>query len=323
MKIVYTGIYASLIRDFIEFKQHCGFKYCTEQKILLQFDRLSRERNEDRLGIDSQLAHEWSLKRDNESDAYRYKRCITLNQFALHLNRKGITSVMAKAPKPKKNFTPHIYSRKELDNILVVCDGLECPTINRDSLYMVMPALIRFLLATGLRIGEALNLMIDDINLSDNYLTIRDTKNGKQRLLPFSESLATVLRQYLKHRYRFVSPNQAGFFFLTARGKKCKSEQIYRVFRKVLDRAGIPFKGAHYGPRVHDLRHTFAVKALENMVSNGMDIYCSLPILSTYLGHQSLDATNQYVRLTAEQHPGLIRDYEDIFINVFPSLEKL
>ena len=323
MKITFDGIYASLLRDFVDFKRHCGFKYITEEKIFLLFDRLTIEKKEKTPGISRELADTWSIKRDNESDAYRYKRCITMNQFSLHLNRMGIESAMARAPKPRKNFTPYIYTRKELDRIFDLCDNLKCDYVNKASLYVLMPVLVRFLSATGVRIGEALDLKINDINLTDNYLTLRDTKNRKERLLPFSESLAAVLKQYAVHRDKFNPSHKNGYFFVTARGRNCNPGQIYKVFRNILDKAKIPFKGGHYGPRVHDLRHTFAVMSLVSMVENGMDIYCSLPVLSTYLGHQSLEATNQYVRLTAEQHPGLVRNLEDIFINVFPSLEEI
>lgn len=321
--ILYNGIYASLLHEFIDLKQSLGFKYNTERKIFLLFDKLTIKQKESKLGISRDLADIWSIKRENESVAYCYKRCITLNQFSLHLNRIGIESSMSRSPKPKKNFTPHIYTQQELNSIFDVCDNLECNLITRDSLYIVMPSLVRFLFGTGVRIGEALDLKVDDIDLMHNYLTLRDTKNGKERLLPFSESLAVVLRQYKEHRDRLISQKKGGFFFRTLRGRKCNPGQIYKVFRKILDKARIPFKGCHYGPRVHDLRHTFAVKSLASMIDNGMDIYCTLPILSTYLGHQSLEATNQYVRLTAELHPGLIRNYEDLFINVFPSIENI
>jgi integrase len=323
MKITYNGIYASLLREFVDFKRHCGFKYSTEEKIFLLFDRLTIAKKEDKLGISRNLAATWSIKRDNESDAYRYKRCITLNQFSLHLNRMSIESAMAQAPKPKKNFTPHIYTQKELDSIVDVCDNPERGRIGRDSLNMVMPVLVRFLSATGVRIGEALDLRTKDINLTYNFLVLRDTKNGKERLLPFTQSLAIVLKQYAGHRDRLNTPREDSYFFLTLRGRKCNPGQIYKVFRKILDKAKIPFKGGHYGPRVHDLRHTFAVRSLVSMVENGMDVYCSLPVLSTYLGHQSLEATNNYVRLTAEQHPGLMHNLEDVFINVFPSLKEI
>jgi integrase len=313
MKIVYKGIYASLLHEFVDFKRHCGFKYNTEEKIFLLFDRLTIDRKEVNPAISRDLADKWSIKRDNESDAYRYKRCITLNQFSLHLNRMGVESAMAYAPKPKKNFTPHIYTGKELDAIFNACDNLVCGFIKRDSLYMAMPALVRLLSATGVRIGEAVGLKIKDMNLTYNYLIIRDSKNGKERMLPFAESLAVVLKQYASHRDRVNATSENDCFFTSVRGRKCSSEQIYKVFRKVLDKAGIPFKGGHYGPRVHDLRHTFAVRALASMADNGMDIYCSLPVLSTYLGHQSLEATNQYVRLTAEQHPDMVHNLEDIF----------
>ena len=109
-------------------------------------------------------------------------------------------------------------------------------------------------------------------------------------------------------------------FFLTYRGWPCKAENIYKRFRKFMDEAGIPVRGDHYGPRIHDLRHTFAVRSLKQMVDNGMDIYCTLPILSTYLGHQSLEATNHYVRICTEMYPDLVHSMEGIFNNVFPHL---
>jgi integrase len=322
MTIHFYGIYADDIRAFIDIKRHCGFKYNTEEKILHLFDEFTMQRKEKYIGISKELALAWSKRRDNESDAYRYKRSITLNQFVLYLNQNGKASTMSHVPKPKKTFVPYIYTVAETDRILEECDKLVCGPIKIDSVRFVMPALLRFLLGTGVRIGEAVDILDKDMDLEQKVFILRDTKNGKERLLPFTESLCNVLTQYYAHRNR-LNPNQAEpSFFITARGRKCNSAQIYKVFRQILKEAQIPFKGNHYGPNVHQLRHTFAVRSLLQMVRDGMDMYCSLPILSTYLGHQSIEATNNYVRLTTEIYPELIRNAEDLWINVFPCLKN-
>ena len=320
--IHFTGIYKEQIESFIDLKRKCGFKYNTEEKIMSLFDRITVERNEQDVVISKDLAREWSKLRPNESDAYRYKRCITLNQFAAYLSQQDHESARSYAPKPQKTFIPHIYSQDEIGRILSACDNMVCIPIKHDSVGFVMPALIRFLLSTGVRISEALNLRDCDIKMEHRVVILRDTKNSKERLLPFSETTETVLRQYRQHRERLNPTPHSDKFFVTARGRCCNSEQIYKVFRKISAKAGIPFKGNHYGPRVHDLRHTFAVKSLLQMAEYGMDIYCSLPILSTYLGHQSIEATNNYVRLTAEMYPHLVQNMDAVFTNVYPCLQN-
>lgn len=320
--IHFTGIFKEGIESFVELKRKCGYRYITEEKILQLFDRLTIERNEHDDFISKELAREWSKQRPNESDAYRYKRCITLNQFANYLSQQDKESAMSYAPKPKKTFVPHIYTEDEIKRIFTVCDNMECTPVKSDSIRFVMPALLRFLLSTGVRISEALNLRKEDVKMELRIVILRDTKNGKERLLPFPESMESVLRQYSQHRDR-LNPNPlCDRFFVSARGRDCSPESVYKVFRRILSKAGIPFKGNHYGPRVHDLRHTFAVKSLLKMADSGMDIYCSLPILSTYLGHQSIEATNNYVRLTAEMYPHLVQNVDAVFTNVYPSLRN-
>jgi len=187
----------------------------------------------------------------------------------------------------------------------------------------IMPAIIRLLFGTGLRIGEALALTHNDVNLTDNFLVVRDSKNGKQRIIPISESLAAVCRDYVHHRNALpVLKVDNGFFFVSLNGSPCSSDAVYRRFRDVLKIAGIPFTGNHHGPRVHDLRHTFAVTSMAQIAESGIDLYSTLPILSTFLGHQSLSATDTYVRLTAEMYPGLLKDIDRVCLNVFPEIKS-
>lgn len=320
MSNVFESVFAPYITDFIALKRQCGLRYYAEEKILRSFDRMAFDINIKEPVITAEFARELSGTRPNEAKATRYKRCITLNQFSLYLSQNGNESVRCIAPKPKKTFVPYIYTTRETDAILQAADSMECPRITQDSLCFVMPALLRFLLCTGVRIGEATAIQDKDMDLKNNVFILRDTKNGRERLLPFDVTLGKVLLQYRLHRDRCNPQRISMTFFSTYRGHQCKPEGIYKVFRNLLEQAGIPFKGNHYGPRLHDLRHTFAVRSLKQMVDNGMDIYCTLPILSTYLGHQSLEATNHYVRICTEMYPDLIHSMEGVFNNVFPSL---
>jgi integrase/recombinase XerD len=184
------------------------------------------------------------------------------------------------------------------------------------STVFIMPALIRTLYGTGIRISEALSLINRDVNLQDNYFILRDTKNGTDRLIPFSTSLSEVLKEYMSYRNKLpISTSEQTPFFVTLRGSFCNRDVIYRRFCKVLTLANIPKDRV----RLHDLRHTFAVHSLAKMAEAGMDLYCSFPVLSTYLGHQSWRATNSYVRLTADMYPELINKIDLICFNVFPN----
>ena len=320
MSRILSSVFKKHIERFLALKRQCGYGYIAEEKILHDFDRTAEAKGIQKPVISKELALELSRIRPNEAKATRYKRCITINQFSIYLSQNGLESAKCFAPKPKKTFVPYIYTREEAERILHIADNRVCDRITRDSLYFVMPALIRFLLCTGVRIGEALQIEDKDMDLVNNVFILRDTKNGKERLLPISQSLSDVLAQYKRYRQRINPGSLSHLFFLTYRGLPCKSENIYKLFRKFMAEAGIPFRGNHYGPRIHDLRHTFAVRSLKQMVDNGMDIYCTLPILSTYLGHQSLEATNHYVRICTEMYPDLVHSMEGIFNNVFPHL---
>src|SRR5699024_1593482 len=106
-----------------------------------------------------------------------------------------------------------------------------------DSLIIILPALIRLLYGTGLRISEALALKVKDVNLGDDYLVVRDSKNGKERVVPISVSLSAVLKEYLK--YRDLLPFKGEYFFITLSGCRCSTDRAYRWFRKILAKASI------------------------------------------------------------------------------------
>lgn len=315
----YQGTYATLIERYIDFKRNLGYKFISAESVFYLFDQFTIRNGETEIGITKELADKWAVKRPNESDSTCYKRVMYLIQFSSFLNDSGYSSYIPRLPKAyKSTFKPYIFSRDEMKDIFEASERLKLDNC-MDSAVNVIPALLRMLYGTGIRIGEAVSLKVKDVNLAEQYLIIRESKNGKDRMIPFSDSLADVCRQYRNSLQVIQCPED--YFFVKRNGRRCNPKAIYEWFRKVLWKAGISHGGKGHGPRLHDLRHVFSVHSLVAMAESGLDLYYSLPILSEYLGHQSLEATEKYVRLTSEMYPDIISDVNNICSFAFPEVD--
>jgi site-specific recombinase XerD len=147
-----------------------------------------------------------------------------------------------------------------------------------------------------------------------------------QRLVPVNSSLEEVMKQYESYRNRMPIEGLMGkesFFFVSAIGNPLTAKTAYRWFKKVLRQCGIPHIGKNQGPRVHDIRHTTAIHSLEKMVKGGVDIYCALPILSTFLGHKTISGTEKYVRMVQEIYPDIIGMQNPVTSFVFPNKPEI
>jgi integrase/recombinase XerD len=226
-------------------------------------------------------------------------------------------------PKLSKNFTPYIFTKDQISLLFKASDQLKGTRNNLTSKVFIVPALLRLLYGTGLRVSEALSLSCNDINIKSKYLILRHTKNGKERLVPISDSLCEVCKQYLDYRKNFPIVKDSNCLFINPDGSPCNIHAAYKWFRRVLYKAKIPHAGKGLGPRLHDLRHTFSVHTLAGMAEAGEDLYYSLPVLSTYLGHQSIGATDKYIRLTAEMYPSIIAKINEAFPFLFPEIYHL
>lgn len=321
---IFWSIVAPYITEFIAFKRSLGYKYDEQERMLANFDRFVLEQDQACIGLSKQVADKWAERRNSESELSRYGRMVCLCQFSEYLRNCGIKSYLPQLPKyPDCNFIPYIYSYDEIAVMFKACDNLRLKQKDMSSSLFVMPCLLRMLYATGIRVGEALFLKNRDVNINDKILTLRETKSGKDRLVPFTDSFANVCKDYLQHRNKLSIiglDNEDRPFFVSLNGAGCKRNTVYQWFRKILDRAAIPFTGNRHGPRVHDIRHSFACHSFVKLSDDGMDLYCSWPYLSTYLGHQSLESTEQYVRLTAQLYPELLKDSDKLYMNILPNI---
>jgi integrase len=245
-----------------------------------------------------------------------------MRQFSSFLITLNYPSYLPALPKIKDTHTPYIYTKEEIAAIFAATDQLSTQSTCYNSMVLILPSLIRLLYGTGLRLGEALALSCRDVHLEEQYIVLRDTKNGTDRMVPTSGSLTQVIAEYLNCRKRFPLITKTDLLFVQPNGDCCYSHRAYEWFRKVLYKAGIPHKGKHQGPHLHDLRHTFSVHSLAKMAEAGTDLYYSLPVLSTYLGHRSIASTDGYVRLTADMYPSIITKVNNVCPYLFPEISK-
>ena len=263
-----------------------------------------------------ELAMAWTAPREGEAAKSRLHRACLLNQFGKYLELTGHEI----CPLPKGrwdtgSFTPYIFTHDEIDRLFQAADNIR-PIAQARNLHKELPALFRLLYGCGLRVSEAVGLLCRDVDLEQGVLTIREAKNGRDRLIPLSESLLTLLRDYRENAADWL--DGADYFFPAPDRTILSPNTVYQRFRKVLWSAGIPYNGKGNGPRLHDMRHTFAVHTLQKWVERGEDLTAMLPVLSVFMGHKSMQATSRYLRLTAEVYPDVIRQVEGTCAYVIP-----
>jgi integrase len=321
---LFWSVFASHIREFIEYKRSLGYKYDEQERILWVFDQFLIDQDHLIPALTKEIFDRWKSKFANSSALTVYTNVLIVKQFSEYLRNCGVNTFIPKLPKyPGNTFIPHIYSHEEMSNIFIACDNLIMVNRNIESCLLIMPCLIRILYGTGIRIGEALSLRNIDLNVEAKLLTIRDTKNGRDRQIPISTSLATVCNDYQNQRGKLPLAGllkENAPFFVSLSGNKCRHAAVYSWFRKVLIAAGIPFNGDRKGPRIHDIRHSFACHSFLQMSDDGTDFYCSWPYLSAYLGHQSLESTEQYIRLTAQMYPKLLNHTDCLYVDILPDI---
>lgn len=319
--VEFESVYSSFISQYIAFKRSLGYKYTQAEFRFRVFDRFAVKEKCEQVGLTKDLFEKWMEPIPNEKESNRYRRVNELINFSRYLNDLGIASYCPRnIPHIRSGFSPYIFTHDEISRFFAACDeNLNWGRYPTEFVYTT-PALFRLLYGTGLRISEALHLETEDVHLDDNYLLLRNTKNNTERMVPFSSSVEAALRQYSDYKEKIFGP-KTKYFFANA-GDSCWSKgTAYEQFRRILVRAQIPH--TEKGPRLHDFRHTFAVHTLAEMSSQGLDLYYSLPILSKYLGHASLEATDHYVRLTAEMYPELLQQANQLCAYVFPEVSQV
>ena len=205
-------------------------------------------------------------------------------------------------PKSPVRAPPYIYSRDELRRLL---DPTTVEISRRGAVQLdaaTFRTLLLLLYGAGLRFSEATGLTLADVDLAEDVLTIRATKFYKSRLVPIGPQLATVLANYMPLRRRGrLAQGETAFLLANRDGTRLASSTVQAAFDALRRIAGVHgTAGGRQIPRLHDLRHSFAVHSLTAWYRQGADVQRLLPVLSTYLGHADLEGTKVYLSMTPE-----------------------
>lgn len=323
----FTSVFAPYFYSYLRMKSSLGVSTVKVELFFKELDDLYSVMNLEEPIITRPMVDTWRDSRVNDSERTLYNKWSMFGQFARYMCHCGQVCYVPIMPRHKQwGFTPRIYTRQEILELFAAADNLVLNNNRNHRCLFSIPAIIRLLYATGMRVGEAVSLTNGDVDLDTGNIVIKKTKNHRERLIPMSGSLKNVLMQYVGYRNKLPIKNikdARNSFFVNTCGEPIQKVVVYNWFRKLLKKCGIPFVGSGKGPRLHDLRHTFAVHSLESQIKAGRDLYYLLPVLSVVMGHKSLSGTEAYVRLTAEVFPEIseiVGEYSSI---IFPTLNNI
>jgi len=282
-------------REYLSMRRALGFKLSNESYYLPNFVKFLADHGSSVITKDLALA--WAQQSADRSPNTWSKRLTSIRGFANYV--RILDSRTALLPRylvawRKQRPQPHIYSGQEIFALMRVSRQLSLPLLR--ATYFT---LIGLLAATGMRLGEALALEDRDVDWSRSVLLVRRTKFQKTRLIPVHASTLMALRRYRASRNRAFPRCRDATLFVSSVGKRLHRSVVEETFVRLLRLAGIG-RGLTRRPRLHDLRHTFAVMTLRDWYRAGVDVEHRLPALSTYLGHVNPSTTYWYLTAIPE-----------------------
>lgn len=286
---------------FLELKVAVGLKFDSAAWVLLHLDRFLSRIGNGHEDLDAETFAAWGQTYEYLTSGVRRRRMRIVYLFCLFRRRtepKCFLPDPAQFPSPSPKFLPHIFSEGEILRLLQVADGLEPHSTSplRREVYRLALVL---LYTTGMRRADLLNLTLGDYAPGEQTILVRESKFYKSRLLPLSADGTRELEAYLAARRAHHLPMEAASpLLIQGRNAGYSGGGIYDGLRRLYRSAGIRTETGAL-PRIHDLRHTFAVQALLRWYREGADLGAKLPYLSAYMGHVSIVSTEYYLPFVA------------------------
>ena len=300
----FTSVFAGEMNAYLQNKVSSGFQEKSFVYHLKNFDRFCLDHELTTPSFSRKLGDEWIKRRESEASTTHYSRINAIKQFLNYLTHKGFDVFITRDIAFKQtSFQPHIYTAEEVRRYFGAVDTFDSSRNRKDQIQY--PVLFRLLYCCGTRINETLGIRKQDVDLDAGIIKLFETKNNCERYIVLGEDLAFLMKQFASRCFYLL--NGTDYIFTSANGSRLSGDSLYQHHRLFLKKAGIPYLGSSRGPRIQDWRHTFSVNSFKQMADAGIDLYVALPILSAYLGHKTIYATERYVRLT---------------MNLFPEIEK-
>lgn len=312
-KLTFASVLADRFSQFVTFRRLGGVDSHSQTRLLGYFDRFLHQESFQGPWPTREVIEHYVTTTKGLHPGSRANRFSVVRQFCRYLRQFEPDCYVPEEMLPlerRPTRVPHIYKEGEIRAMLAAARDLP----PRDSLRpKTYSTLFGLLYTTGLRCGEAFALNLGDVDLDGNLLCIRKGKFGKSRWTPISPSTSAALQDYIRERAH-LAPNAVELpLFLTSTGRRVYHTNADLAFRQVLTRCGLRGRRGCPGPRMHDLRHTYACTRLLKWYREGKDVQLLLPALATYLGHVKVSSTQVYLRATAE----LLEEANERFLKNF------
>ncbi len=286
------------VQQYLTMRRSLGFKLRDMGRNLRHF--VSFMEQQGACLITTDLALRWARQPQDVQPAQWAARLSSVRSFARYWSATDPQTEippLGLLPHRYKRSTPYIYSNNEIQHLLKAARNLPPPTGLRPWTYHCLFGLMT---VTGLRISEAIGLDRQDVDLEQGLLTVRLTKFSKSRLVPLHPSTVRRLKSYVRRRDDLYPQPPTSRFFLSNRGTPLTDWMARYTFVKLSRQIGLRKTSDRFGPRLHDLRHRFAVSTLLHWYRTGVDVEQRLPVLSTYLGHAHVTDTYWYLSAIPE-----------------------
>lgn len=296
----FKGIYKTVFEGYIRYKTALGANIEYRERLaLVALNIFLGKYAQTTPIITENMARDYINQNTCLSPSTKHAYECRIRQLALYMKNIGYEDVFVYPEKHMPvttDFVPYIFTHDEIARIFTATDQLEIPD-NNPHYRLFYQTIIRLLYCTGLRISEALSLKVDDVDFQNSILAVYNSKGNVSRLVPFNRYIHDWMSKYHSatcsddHNYFFESPQKGS-------RNRCAVGHMFQ--KAILPAANISRKPDNTGPRLHDLRHTFACHCLDKMIREGRDAFCSLPYLSVYMGHKGIESTEKYLRLTED-----------------------
>lgn len=284
------------VSDYLTIRRAMGYKLEKPARMLGQFADFLAEQGAGTVTTDLALA--WARLPADQHPHLWATRLSTVRCFAGYLQTIDPATEVPPAdllPLRQRRATPYLYREEEIAALLAAAGTLR-PPLRAVS----CQTLIALLAVSGLRIGEAVGLDRGDVDLASGLLVVRHAKFGKSREVPLHPSAVSALTGYLRTRERLCPAPDTPALFLNKQAARMRVANAQSAFRELVSLAGLGRRSASCRPRLHDLRHTFAVAAMLDAYQSGADVHARIALLATYLGHADPRDTYWYLSAAPE-----------------------
>ena len=282
------------VEDYLRLRRALGFKLEREEQLLGQF--LAYLESAGAATLTSELAVAWAREPVDAQPTQWAKRLGVVRRFAAYLQTIAPATQVPPPgvfPARRRRATPYLWSDGDISRLLAGARALQSPL--RAATH---EALFGLLAASGMRVGEVVALQRDDLDLKTGVITVREAKFDRSRLVPLHPTTTQALRRYASERDRLCPRPRSAAFFLSGTGTTLDRSGVGKTFRKITIAIGVRTATVH--PRMHDLRHHFAVHTLIDWQRSGVNVDEHIGTLSTYLGHVSPADTYWYLSASPE-----------------------